>query len=200
MFENLRDISLGSIARLLSVFYELPVVGGSFGIAIILLTLTVMVVLMPLTLKATKSTIKMTQLQPKLRELQKKHKDDKQQLNTEMMALYQAEGVNPVGGCLPMLAQLPVFLVLFNVLRGLARRVSDKPFFSVADHARELTGRATEVDPQTFDPAVPQPRVEDVPRPHRRAHVDGLRSLRPGARAVGMSCRPTSSRHSPTWC
>ncbi|MDH4279500.1 MAG: YidC/Oxa1 family membrane protein insertase, partial [Acidimicrobiia bacterium] len=65
MFENLRDISLGSIARLLSVFYELPVVGGSFGIAIILLTLTVMVVLMPLTLKATKSTIKMTQLQPK---------------------------------------------------------------------------------------------------------------------------------------
>ncbi|MDH4279656.1 MAG: YidC/Oxa1 family membrane protein insertase, partial [Acidimicrobiia bacterium] len=89
----------------------------------------------------------------KLRELQKKHKDDKQQLNTEMMALYQAEGVNPVGGCLPMLAQLPVFLVLFNVLRGLARRVSDKPFFSVADHARELTGRATAVDPQTFDPA-----------------------------------------------
>lgn len=153
MFENLRDISLGSIARLLGVFYELPVVGGSFGIAIILLTLTVMIVLMPLTLKATKSTIKMTQLQPKLRELQKKYKDDKQQLNTEMMALYQAEGVNPVGGCLPMLAQLPVFLVLFNVLRGLARRVSDKPFYSVANHAREITGRATEISPRSFDPA-----------------------------------------------
>ncbi|MDH3301183.1 MAG: YidC/Oxa1 family membrane protein insertase [Acidimicrobiia bacterium] len=152
MFETLIDASLGSVARLLGVFYELPVVGGSFGVAIILLTLTVMIVLMPLTLKATKSTIKMTQLQPKLRELQKKYKDDKQQLNAEMMALYQSEGVNPVGGCLPMLAQLPVFLVLFNVLRGLARRVSDKPFYSVANHAREITGRATEIDPRSFDP------------------------------------------------
>ncbi len=152
MFDTLIDTSLGSVARLLGVFYELPVVSGSFGFAIILLTLTVMILLMPLTLKATKSTIRMTQLQPKLRELQKKYKDDKQQLNTEMMALYQSEGVNPVGGCLPMLAQLPVFLVLFNVLRGLARRVSDKPFYSVANQARELTGRATEIDPRSFDP------------------------------------------------
>ena len=153
MFDSLIDVSLGSVARLLGVFYELPVVGGSFGLAIILLTLTVMIVLMPLTLKATKSTIKMTQLQPKMRKLQKKYKDDKQQLNAEMMALYQSEGVNPVGGCLPMLAQLPVFLVLFNVLRGLARRVSDKPFYSVANHAREITGRATEINPESFDPA-----------------------------------------------
>ena len=152
MFDTLIDASLGSVARLLGVFYELPVVGGSFGVAIILLTLTVMVVLMPLTLKATKSTIKMTQLQPKLRELQKKHKDDKQQLNAEMMALYQSEGVNPVGGCLPMLAQLPVFLVLFNVLRGLARRVADKPYFSVSERAAEITGRSAQVDPRSFDP------------------------------------------------
>ncbi len=152
MFDTLIDASLGSVARLLGVFYELPVVGGSFGLAIILLTLTVMIVLMPLTLKATKSTIRMTQLQPKLRELQKKHKDDKQQLNAEMMAMYQEEGVNPVGGCLPMLAQLPVFLVLFNVLRGLARRVSDKSFYAVADHARELTGRTSEIDPEAFAP------------------------------------------------
>ncbi len=152
MFDTLIDVSLGSVARLLGVFYELPLVGGSIGVAIILLTLTVMVVLMPLTLKATKSTIKMTQLQPKLRELQKKYKDDKQQQQAEMMALYQAEGVNPVGGCLPMLAQLPVFLVLFNVLRGLARRVSDKPFYAAANQARELTGRATEINPESFDP------------------------------------------------
>ncbi len=152
MFDTLIDVSLGSVARLLGVFYELPLVGGSFGVAIILLTLTVMVLLMPLTLKATKSTIKMTQLQPKLREIQKKYKDDKQEQQAAMMAMYQEEGVNPVGGCLPMLAQLPVFLVLFNVLRGLARRVSDKPFYAVGDHARELTGRAAEVDPRSFDP------------------------------------------------
>jgi YidC/Oxa1 family membrane protein insertase len=157
MFENIIDLSLGSVARLMSFFYQLPVVGGSFGGAIILLTLTVMVLLMPLTLKATKSTIKMTQLQPKLRDLQKKYKDDKQTLNQEMMALYQAEGVNPVGGCLPMLAQLPVFLVLFNVLRGLARNVDEQPYFAVANHAHELQGLPTTSGeafaPQYLDPS-----------------------------------------------
>jgi len=152
MFESLIDLSLGSVARLLSFFYSLPVVGGSFGLAIMLLTLTVMIVLMPLTLKATKSTIKMTQMQPKMRELQKKYKDDKQAMNAEMMALYQQEGVNPVGGCLPMLAQLPVFLVLFNVLRGLARRVGDRPFFAVTDEARKIAGRTSSLDPEAFDP------------------------------------------------
>lgn len=152
MFEQIQELSLGAIARLLAFFYELPVVGGSYGGAIMMLTLTVMVALMPLTLKATRSTIKMTQMQPKMRQLQKKYKDDKQALNAEMMALYQAEGVNPVGGCLPMLAQLPVFLILFNVLRGLTRRTSDKAFFQVADHAHELAGRPTAVS-DNFDPA-----------------------------------------------
>jgi YidC/Oxa1 family membrane protein insertase len=152
MFEQLQELSLGAVARLLAFFYDLPVVGGSYGGAIMLLTLTVMVLLMPLTLKATRSTIKMTQMQPKMRQLQKKYKDDKQALNAEMMALYQAEGVNPVGGCLPMLAQLPVFLILFNVLRGLTRRISEKPYFHVADRAHELAGRPTTVS-ENFDPA-----------------------------------------------
>ncbi|MDH3294777.1 MAG: YidC/Oxa1 family membrane protein insertase [Acidimicrobiia bacterium] len=159
MFDQLIDLSVGSIARLLAFFYDLPAVGGSFGVAIILLTLTVMVVLMPLTLRATRSTIKMTQLQPKLRELQKKHKDDKQTLNQEMMALYQAEGVNPVGGCLPMLAQLPVFLILFNVLRGLARHVDDRPYFQVASKAHELSG-LTPVSGDGFAPAYLNPSTK----------------------------------------
>ncbi len=152
MFQQLQELSLGAVARLLAFFYELPVVGGSYGGAIMLLTLTVMVLLMPLTLKATRSTIKMTQMQPKMRQLQKKYKNDKQALNAEMMALYQAEGVNPVGGCLPMLAQLPVFLILFNVLRGLTRRISEKPYFHLADKAHELAGRPTTVS-KNFDPA-----------------------------------------------
>lgn len=128
------------IARVLAFFYDLPVVGGSYGLAIILLTAAVMVVLMPLTLKATRSTIKMQEVQPKLKALQKKHKDDKQTLNTEMMALYSENGINPVGGCLPMVAQLPVFLVLFQVLRGLSRRVSEAPFYSVVNQARDQVG------------------------------------------------------------
>ncbi len=140
-----------AIARVLAFFYSLPVVGGSFGLAIIMLTAAVMILLMPLTLRATRSTIKMQEVQPKLKELQKKHKDDKQALNAELMALYSANGINPVGGCLPMVAQLPVFLVLFNVLRGLSRRVSEAPFYAISEQARSQLGGAS-VAGDTFDP------------------------------------------------
>ncbi len=136
------DPFLRAVAQALAALYELPVVGGSYGEAIILLTLCVMVLLMPLTLKATRSTIKMTQMQPELKRLQKKHKDDRETLNAEMMKLYQEQGINPVGGCLPMLAQLPVFLVLFQVLRGLSRRISDQPFFAAANLVRDANGLA----------------------------------------------------------
>ena len=151
MFNTITDFSLDAVGSLLAFFYSLPVVGGSYGLAIILLTATVMIVLMPLTIRATRSTIKMTQLQPEMRALQKEYKDDKAQLNQAMMALYQEHGVNPIGGCLPILAQLPVFLILFNVLRGLTRRVSDKPYFQVAERAREIAG-AEAMPAATFDP------------------------------------------------
>ncbi len=140
-----------AIARVLAFFYSLPVVGGSVGYAIILLTAAVMMLLMPLTLRATRSTIKMQEVQPQLKELQKKYKDDRQTLNQEMMALYSSNGINPVGGCLPMLAQLPVFLVLFNVLRGLSRRVSETPYFAVANEARARSG-ADPIPGEVFDP------------------------------------------------
>ena len=139
------------IARVLAFFYELPVVGGSVGYAIILLTAAVMMLLMPLTVRATRSTIKMQEVQPQLKALQKKHRDDKQTLNQELMALYQQNGINPIGGCLPMLAQLPVFLVLFNVLRGLSRRVSDTPYFALGEEARSRLGGET-IAGETFDP------------------------------------------------
>jgi len=134
------DPFLRAVAQALAALYELPIIGGSYGEAIILLTLCVMVLLMPLTLKATRSTIKMTQMQPELKKLQKKHKDDRETLNAEMMKLYQEQGINPVGGCLPMLAQLPVFLILFQVLRGLTRRISDQPFYAAANVVRETSG------------------------------------------------------------
>ncbi len=147
MFDAISD----AIAGVLAFFYSLPVVGGSYGVAIVLLTLAVMVVLMPLTIRATQSTIKMQAMQPKLKELQKKHKDDRQTLNAELMELYREQGINPVGGCLPMIAQLPVFLVLFNVLRGLSRRVSEAPYYSISEEARAAAGRAP-IDPATFEP------------------------------------------------
>ncbi len=145
-----------AIARLLAFFFELPVVGGSYGISIVLLTLAVMLVLMPLTLKATRSTIAMQFVQPELKALQKKYKDDKQMLNQETMALYREKGINPVGGCLPILAQLPVFLVLYRIFIGLTTRNSESPFFGVADAARSANG-GDSLKPSNFNPKwVPQ--------------------------------------------
>ena len=118
MFDALFD----GLAWLLAVYYSL---GESYGIAIMLFTLTVMLVLTPLTFYTTRSMLRMTALQPQIKKLQGQHQGDRQRMNEEMMRLYQANNVNPLGSCLPMLAQLPVFFVLFRLIRGLTRRVSD---------------------------------------------------------------------------
>ena len=107
------------IAGVLAWIYELV---GDLGWSIVLLTVVVMVVMTPLTLSGTKSMIKMQRLQPEIRKIQQKHKSDREKMNAEMMAFYQDNGVNPVGGCLPLFFQLPVFLVLYRVLQGLTRR------------------------------------------------------------------------------
>jgi YidC/Oxa1 family membrane protein insertase len=90
----------------------------NLGVAIILLTVTVMLVLFPLTAKSAKSMLAMQRLQPEIKKLQAKHKGDRQKLNEEMMKLYQEHKVNPLGGCLPLLLQMPVFFALFHVLRN----------------------------------------------------------------------------------
>jgi YidC/Oxa1 family membrane protein insertase len=90
----------------------------NYGIAIILLTLIVRIVFWPLTHKGTESMKRMQELQPKLKELQEKYKDKPQKLQQETMAMYRENKVNPLGGCLPMLVQIPVFFALFNVLRS----------------------------------------------------------------------------------
>ncbi|MEK6683766.1 MAG: membrane protein insertase YidC [Nitrospirota bacterium] len=89
---------------------------GNYGVAIILLTVGVRVVFIPLSHKSYRSMKDMQVLQPQLQVLQKKHKDDKPRLQREMMELYQKNKANPLGGCLPMLLQIPVFVALFNVL------------------------------------------------------------------------------------
>lgn len=89
---------------------------GNFGVSIILLTICVRIIFIPLTHKAYSSMRSMQVLQPQLKVLQKKYKDDRQTLQKEMLALYQENKVNPLGGCLPMLLQMPIFVALFNVL------------------------------------------------------------------------------------
>jgi YidC/Oxa1 family membrane protein insertase len=89
----------------------------SWGLAIIGLTIVVRIVLLPLTLRQFKSMQSLQRLQPQIKELQAKYKDDKQRLNQEMMKFYQENKVNPLGSCLPLIAQMPIFLALFYMLR-----------------------------------------------------------------------------------
>lgn len=112
------------LADALAFFYELPIPGvyHSYGGSIIMLTLAINLVLLPLTLKGTRSMMQMQRLQPEMKALQAKYKDDREKLNQEMMAFYKENSINPVGGCLPLLLQLPVFFILYQVLRGLTQR------------------------------------------------------------------------------
>jgi YidC/Oxa1 family membrane protein insertase len=97
---------------------------SNYALAIILLTLVVMVIVTPLTLKGTRSMMMMQQLQPEMKKIQARHKDDRQKLNEELLKFYKENNINPLGGCLPLLVQMPVFLVLYQVLSGLTRRQS----------------------------------------------------------------------------
>lgn len=91
---------------------------GNFGIAIILLTILIKLCFWRLTNKSNESMKKMQTLGPQMKELKEKYKDNPQQMQQETMKLYRENGVNPLGGCLPMLLQMPVFIGLFNTLRG----------------------------------------------------------------------------------
>jgi YidC/Oxa1 family membrane protein insertase len=88
----------------------------NYGVAILLLTLVIKLLFWPLTNKSYQSTAKMQALQPKMKELQAKYKANPQKLNQEMAAMYKREGVSPLGGCLPLLLQLPIFFALYNLL------------------------------------------------------------------------------------
>ncbi len=89
---------------------------NNYGVAIILLTLGIKLLFVPLQYKSYKSMQGMKEIQPKVAALQEKLKDNKEKLNTELMKLYREHKVNPVGGCLPMFLQMPVFVALFNIL------------------------------------------------------------------------------------
>ena len=104
----------GLFGSLLNFLYNL--FGQNYGFAIIGFTLVINIILFPLTLKQQKSTADMQLIQPELTALQAKYKNDKEKLNTEMMKLYQKHNVNPASGCLPLLIQLPIILILYQVI------------------------------------------------------------------------------------
>jgi len=101
------------LLRLLNLFYSwIP----NYGIAIILLTVLVRLAMLPLTVKSMKSMKKMQQLAPEIEKLREKYKEDQQELNKRMMEMYRERGVNPVGGCLPLFLQMPIFIALYRML------------------------------------------------------------------------------------
>ncbi|MDD3342435.1 MAG: membrane protein insertase YidC [Sulfurospirillaceae bacterium] len=91
---------------------------GNWGWAIVAMTILIRLVLYPLTYKGMVSMNKLKELSPKIKELQKKYADDKQKLNMHMMELYKKHGANPMGGCLPILLQIPVFFAIYRVLQN----------------------------------------------------------------------------------
>jgi len=110
---------LDYLARLLLwVLIHLKGLCGSYGWSIIILTILVRLLFWPATAKANASMKKMAKVQPMIQKLREKYKDNPQMLNTKMMELYRIEGVNPMGGCLPILLQIPVFFALYATLDG----------------------------------------------------------------------------------
>ena len=116
------DVIFDLIGEVLAFCYAL---WPSYGMAIAGLTLVVMIIVTPLTLKSTKSMLRMQQFAPEIRAIQKRHRGDRQKLNEEMLAFQRENGVSMFGGCLPMIVQMPLFLVLYQVVRGLTSRATD---------------------------------------------------------------------------
>ncbi|MBI4390504.1 MAG: membrane protein insertase YidC [candidate division NC10 bacterium] len=116
--EQLVDLGwFGFLARpalyLLKFLYRFT---GNYGVVILLVTLLQKVAFLPLTLKSLKSMQAMQMLQPKVAAIRERHKNNRQKMNQETMELYKRHGVNPLGGCLPMVVQIPIFIALYNAL------------------------------------------------------------------------------------
>jgi len=123
---------LNSVLNYLHTGIDTLSTSQSWGLSIICLTLLVRICIWPLHAKSTRSMKRMSKLQPKMKELKEKHKDDPNKLNTEMMGLYRKYGINPLGGCLPMLIQIPIFFGFFRML-DYAVELRNQPFLWVGD-------------------------------------------------------------------
>ncbi len=113
------DFLSNIVQQVITFLYGLTNMLGvpSYGLAIVIMTIIVKLILYPLTKKQIESTKAMMSIQPKMKELQEKYKDDKQRLNMELANLYKNEGVNPLAGCLPLLVQMPIMIGIFYGIR-----------------------------------------------------------------------------------
>ena len=142
------DLLLDIIGTILAFFYQII---PNYGIAIILLTLAVSLIMFPLTLKQTRSMKAMQEIQPEVKRLQKELKGDREELNKQLMALYQERGVNPAAGCLPLLVQMPIWFALFSVLRTGSGIPEDSDLGGVVSEARAALDAGAALTSSAFD-------------------------------------------------
>ncbi len=174
------------LGAILSFLYQ---IFPNVGLAIILLTVLVNLAMFPLTLKQTRSMKAMQEIQPLVKDLQKKYKDDRQQLNEEMVALYKEKGVNPAAGCLPMIIQLPIWFSLFRLLQSFRPGDADNTRFLSADS--DLGEAIAAGDTNGAIALYRQMLVDD---PWNAFGLNGLRQVDPPARPS----RTASAAQSPT--
>jgi len=134
-----------ALGYLLAVAYSL-VPPHNLGIAIIIVTCAVMLALFPLTAKQARSMIQMQKVQPEIKRLQQKYKNDKQKQNEEILKFYQENKINPLAGCLPLLMQFPIFIALFRVLEKVHSNVPktgkfNKLYTDICGKAAVTTGK-----------------------------------------------------------
>lgn len=136
---NLFGALVGFLSDSIQFFYNLTLNMGvpNYGIAIMMFTVAIKVLLFPLTSIQVRSMKKMQEIQPRIKELQEKHKKDPQKSQQAMMELYKKEKVNPFSGCLPLLVQMPILIALFNSLRTFFDPIKH-PVYVNLDHASFL--------------------------------------------------------------
>ncbi|WPX08839.1 YidC/Oxa1 family membrane protein insertase [Anaerocellum danielii] len=133
-------IPLGRLLKFIYDFLHSAHIPGSYGIAIILLTLIVRGLLLPLYIKQIQSTSKMAEVAPRLQEIQQKYKNDQRKMQEEMLKLYQETGYNPAGGCWPLLVQIPILFSLYYVFQNPLVYVLGKSHQYVKDLITGATG------------------------------------------------------------
>lgn len=120
----------------------------SYGLAIILMTIIIRLILFPLNYKQIKSQVKMSEIQPQIKQLQAKYKNDPQKQQQEMAKFYKENGVNPLGGCLPLLLQWPILIALYYVFNNLG--VNEKDIADATFLGLKLMGIADMSNPLTW--------------------------------------------------
>lgn len=113
------DFLSNIVQQVITVLYNFTDSVGfaNYGLAIVIMTVIVKLILYPLSKKQIESTKAMMELQPKMKAIQEKYKDDKQRLNMELANFYKSEGVNPLAGCLPLVVQMPIMIGIFYGIR-----------------------------------------------------------------------------------